>query len=155
MTTSTGLNLPTKELVVVSPDVGSIKRARGHAVRLNAALSIVDKRRASAEQTKQENLIGAPIEGKICLMFDDMISTAGSICGAARVLADRGAKEIYVAASHGVLCGAAIETHDAGSHSRSGDYRFNSIAAGPDASENQGTKRGPPSWGGDQANSSK
>jgi ribose-phosphate pyrophosphokinase len=103
------LNLPTKDLVVVSPDVGSIKRARGHAVRLNAPLSIVDKRRASAEQTKQENLIGAPIEGKICLMFDDMISTAGSICGAARVLADRGAKEIYVAATHGVLCGPAID----------------------------------------------
>jgi ribose-phosphate pyrophosphokinase len=103
------LNLPTKDVVVVSPDVGSIKRARGHAVRLNAPLSIVDKRRASAEQTKQENLIGAPIEGKICLMFDDMISTAGSICGAAKVLSDRGAKEIYVAATHGVLCGAAIE----------------------------------------------
>lgn len=103
------LNLPTNEVVVVSPDVGSIKRARGHAVRLNAALSIVDKRRASPEQTRQENLIGAPIEGKICLMFDDMISTAGSICGAASVLADRGAKEIYVAATHGVLCGPAIE----------------------------------------------
>jgi ribose-phosphate pyrophosphokinase len=104
-----GLDLPTKDLVVVSPDVGSIKRARGHAVRLNAALAIVDKRRSSAEHTKQENLIGAPIEGKICLMFDDMISTAGSICGAATVLAAQGAREIYVAASHGVLCGPAIE----------------------------------------------
>ena len=103
------LNLPTKDIVVVSPDVGSIKRARGHAVRLNAPLSIVDKRRASAEQTKQENIIGAPIEGKICLIFDDMISTAGSICGAANVLAERGAKEIYVAATHGVLCGPAID----------------------------------------------
>jgi ribose-phosphate pyrophosphokinase len=76
---------------------------------LNAALAIVDKRRASAEQTKQENLIGSAIEGKVCLMFDDMISTAGSICGAANVLHERGAKEIYVAATHGVLCGSAIE----------------------------------------------
>jgi ribose-phosphate pyrophosphokinase len=104
-----GLDLPTKDLVVVSPDVGSIKRARGHAVRLNAALAIVDKRRSSAEHTKQENLIGAAIEGKICLMFDDMVSTAGSICGAAAVLAEQGAREIYVAASHGVLCGPAID----------------------------------------------
>jgi ribose-phosphate pyrophosphokinase len=103
------MELPASNIVVVSPDVGSIKRARGHAVRLNASLAIVDKRRASAEQTKQENIIGAPVGGKICLMFDDMISTAGSICGAAAVLTERGAKEIYVAATHGVLCGPAIE----------------------------------------------
>ena len=56
-----------------------------------------------------ENIIGGPIEGKIALMFDDMISTAGSICGAAEVLSGRGAKEIHVAATHGVLCGPAIE----------------------------------------------
>jgi ribose-phosphate pyrophosphokinase len=97
------------DIVVVSPDEGSIKRALGHAKRLGARLSIVDKRRSSAETTRQENMIGASVEGKICLMFDDMISTAGSICGAAMKVAEAGAKEIYVAATHGVLCGKAIE----------------------------------------------
>ena len=97
-----------EDLVVVSPDEGSIKRALGHAKRLGARLSIVDKRRSSAENTKQENIIGAPVDGKICLMFDDMISTAGSICGAAAKVAEAGAKEIYVGATHGVLCGNAL-----------------------------------------------
>jgi ribose-phosphate pyrophosphokinase len=97
-------------LVVVSPDEGSIKRALGHAERLgHTSLAIVDKRRADAEHTKQENIIGASVEGKIALMFDDMISTAGSICGAAQVIHQRGASRIYVAATHGVLCGTAIE----------------------------------------------
>src|SRR5205823_474214 len=101
--------LDPKNLVVVSPDEGSIKRALGHSERLGGTLAIVDKRRASAEQTRQENIIGASVSGKIALMFDDMISTAGSICGAARVIHERGATEIYVAATHGVLCGPAIE----------------------------------------------
>jgi ribose-phosphate pyrophosphokinase len=101
--------LDVKDIVVVSPDEGSIKRALGHTERLGGVLAIVDKRRASAEQTRQENIIGAPVDGKICIMFDDMISTAGSICGAAKVLNERGAREIYVAATHGVLCGPAIE----------------------------------------------
>jgi ribose-phosphate pyrophosphokinase len=57
----------------------------------------------------QENIIGASVKDKICLMFDDMISTAGSICGAARVVKENGAREIYVAATHGVLCGPAVE----------------------------------------------
>ena len=65
--------------MVVSPDEGSIKRALGHAKRLQAPLAIVDKRRASADETKQENIIGSPVKDKICLMFDDMISTASSI----------------------------------------------------------------------------
>lgn len=98
-----------KDVVVVSPDEGSIKRALGHAERLGGNLAIVDKRRADAEHTRQENIIGAPVKGKIALMFDDMISTAGSICGAAQVIHDLGARQIYVAATHGVLCGPAIE----------------------------------------------
>ena len=98
-----------KNIVVVSPDEGSIKRALGHAERLGAKLAIVDKRRADAEHTSQENIIGSPVEGKIALMFDDMISTAGSICGAAQILNEHGATEIYVAATHGVLCGPAVE----------------------------------------------
>jgi ribose-phosphate pyrophosphokinase len=103
------MGIPSSELVVVSPDEGSIKRAWGHSERLGGALAIVDKRRRSAEVTSQENIIGAPVKGKTCILFDDMISTAGSICGAARVLEERGAREIYVAATHGVLCGPAIE----------------------------------------------
>lgn len=97
------------DLVIVSPDEGSIKRALGHSKRLGGKLAIVDKRRTSAEETKQENIIGGPVEGRIALMFDDMISTAGSICGAAKVLHESGVREIHVAATHGVLCGGAVE----------------------------------------------
>jgi len=96
------------DIVVVSPDEGSIKRASGHAKRLGGKLAIVDKRRATALKTNQENIIGGPVEGRIALMFDDMISTAGSICGAARLVHQAGAREIHVAATHGVLCGPAI-----------------------------------------------
>jgi ribose-phosphate pyrophosphokinase len=102
-------NFDEEQIVVVSPDEGSTKRALGHAKRLNSRLAIVDKRRSSAEKTRQENIIGASVEGKIALMFDDMISTAGSICGAANKVHEAGAREIYVAATHGVLCGRAIE----------------------------------------------
>ncbi|TWU28504.1 ribose-phosphate diphosphokinase [Bythopirellula polymerisocia] len=103
------MNIPSDDLVIASPDEGSIKRALGHAKRLGGTVAIVDKRRTSAENTTQENVIGGPVDGKIVLMFDDMISTAGSICGAARVLRDRGAREIHVACTHAVLCGPAIE----------------------------------------------
>lgn len=99
-----------QEIVVVSPDVGSIKRAVGHAKRMGVPVAIVDKRRKSASETSQENIIGGPIAGRIALMFDDMISTAGSICGAAEAVHRAGAKEIYVGATHGVLSGKAIES---------------------------------------------
>ena len=101
--------LVSDEVVVVSPDEGSIKRASGHAKRLGGKLAIVDKRRATALKTKQENIIGGPVAGRVALMFDDMISTAGSICGAARLVHEAGAREIHVAATHGVLCGPAIQ----------------------------------------------
>jgi len=101
--------LADEELVVVSPDEGSIKRALGHSKRLGGSLAIVDKRRSSATEVKQNTIIGGPVDGKVALLFDDMISTAGSICGAARLVHDAGAKEIHIAATHGVLCGAAIE----------------------------------------------
>jgi ribose-phosphate pyrophosphokinase len=97
------------ELIVVSPDEGSIKRAIGHSKRLGGRLAIVDKRRDNAVTTTQKNIIGGPIEGKVCVMFDDMISTAGSICGAAELVHKAGAKEIHLAATHGVLCGDAIK----------------------------------------------
>ncbi len=103
------LGLPSEDIVVVSPDEGSIKRSLQHLRHLGGTLAIVDKRRASAMETNQANLIGGPIEGKIAFLFDDMITTAGSIVGAARVVREQGAKEIYVAASHAVLCGPAVE----------------------------------------------
>jgi ribose-phosphate pyrophosphokinase len=103
------LNFHREDLVVVSADEGGIKRAAGHATRLGAPLAIVDKRRTSADVTKQENVIGAPVRDKIALMFDDMISTGGSICGAAAAIHKAGAREIHVAATHGLLVGSATE----------------------------------------------
>ena len=96
-------------IVVVSPDEGSIKRALGHNKRLGGSLAILEKRRTSAMNVKQKNIIGGPIEGKVALLFDDMISTAGSICGAAKVVAEHGAAEVHIACTHGVLCGPAME----------------------------------------------
>lgn len=102
-------NINKEDIVIVSPDEGSIKRAVGHAKRIGGQLAIIDKRRLSAESVKQENIVGGPIEGKIVLMFDDMISTAGSICGAADLIKRKGAKEIHVAATHGLFAGQANE----------------------------------------------
>ncbi len=103
------IGLKSEELVVVSPDEGSIKRAIGHSKRLGGKLAIIDKRRCSAVETQQENLIGGPIEGRVAVIFDDLISTGGSICGAARLVREAGARQVYVAATHGVFCGKAIE----------------------------------------------
>ncbi|MEN1682215.1 MAG: ribose-phosphate pyrophosphokinase [Planctomycetota bacterium] len=106
-------NVAEQDVVIVSPDEGSIKRALGHAKRLGGSVAIIDKRRMSATQTVQANILGGPIEGKVALMFDDMISTGGSIRGAAAVLHDHGVKEIHVGATHAVLCGNAIENLEA------------------------------------------
>ena len=103
------MNLDPENLVVVSPDEGSIKRSLLHKNSLGGDLVIVDKRRSDAMVTEQANLIGGPIEGKTALIFDDMISTAGSIVGAANVVQQHGAKEIYISATHAVLCGPAAE----------------------------------------------
>jgi len=103
------MNIPAEDLVIVSPDEGSIKRAVGHAKRLGGDLAIIDKRRLSAENVVQENIIGGSLDGKVALMFDDMISTAGSICGAAELVKKKGAREIHVAATHGVFAGKAVE----------------------------------------------
>ncbi|QDS91656.1 Ribose-phosphate pyrophosphokinase [Roseimaritima multifibrata] len=102
-------NLFGDDIVVVSPDEGSIKRASGHAKRLGGTLAILHKRRTSALEVQQTTVIGGPVEGKRVLMFDDMISTAGSICGAARLVREHGASEIHIAATHGIFCGPAIE----------------------------------------------
>jgi ribose-phosphate pyrophosphokinase len=96
------------ELVLVSPDVGSVKRARMYAERLGGGLAIADKRRISGSDVVIGSLIGE-IEGKTALMMDDMISTAGTICDAAELCRQRGAGKIYVGATHAVLCGPAAE----------------------------------------------
>ncbi len=97
------------DYIVVSPDVGSVTRARNFARRLGLGLAIVDKRREKANQSEVMNIIG-DVRGKKVLMLDDMVDTAGSLCGAAKALVEiGGAKEIYACASHGVLSGPAIE----------------------------------------------
>jgi len=101
-----GLN---EDFVVVSPDEGSIKRALLHIGRIGGRLAIIDKRRSSAENTNQANVIGGDVRGKIVWIFDDMISTGGSICGAAEMMKASGARKIFLAATHGLLCGGAIE----------------------------------------------
>jgi len=103
------LGYAPEDVVVISPDEGSIKRAASHVKVIGGSLAIIDKRRYG-NRVEQENLIGGPIEGKICFIFDDLISTATSICGAARLVHSMGAKKIYLGASHGVFCADAIKT---------------------------------------------
>jgi ribose-phosphate pyrophosphokinase len=103
------LGYAPEECVVVSPDAGSIKRAVKHVTALGGSLAIIYKRRHSGEEVEQAHLIGGPIEGRVAFLFDDMISTGGSICGAARVVKEMGATKVFVAASHGILCGPAIQ----------------------------------------------
>ena len=98
-----------EDLMVVSPDVGSVSRARNFALKLDVNMAIVDKRREKANQSEVMNIIGN-VEGKTVVLLDDMVDTAGSLCGAAKALVEiGGAKEIYACASHGVLSGPAIE----------------------------------------------
>jgi ribose-phosphate pyrophosphokinase len=96
------------DLVLVSPDPGNAKRARMYAERLGGTLAIVDKRRVSGSAVEVGRLIG-DVRGKTVLMMDDMISTAGTICGAAKLCRDEGAVAVHVGATHGVLCGPAAE----------------------------------------------
>ena len=96
------------ELTVVAPDVGSAKMARGFAKRLNGLLAIIDKRRPSANVAEVLNVVGE-VEGRDCLIPDDMIDTAGTVTEAARALKDLGAKDIYVCATHALLSGPAVE----------------------------------------------
>ena len=97
------------DLMVVSPDVGSVARARSFAMKLGTGLAIVDKRRERANQSEVMNLIGN-VEGKDVIILDDMVDTAGSLCGAAKALKQiGGARKIYACASHGVLSGPALD----------------------------------------------
>ncbi len=96
------------DFVVVSPDVGGIKIARQYSNHLNMRLAVVDKRRMGPEEIEVGFVIG-DVEGRNAIIIDDLIATGGSICQAARVLKEKGAKDIYVGATHPVLCGAAVE----------------------------------------------
>lgn len=96
------------DFIVVSPDVGSVARARKVATRFDANLAIIDKRRPRANVMEVMNIIG-DVKGKKCLMVDDMIDTAGTIVQGAQALKEAGAKEIIACASHAVLSGPAIE----------------------------------------------
>jgi ribose-phosphate pyrophosphokinase len=97
-----------EDVVVVSPDVGGVSRAREFANRLDCTLAIVDKRRPAPNVAEAANVIG-DIQGKTAIIIDDIIDTAGSMCEAVRVLIDRGAKEVYACCSHAVLSPPATE----------------------------------------------
>ncbi|MCH2148492.1 MAG: ribose-phosphate pyrophosphokinase [Phycisphaerales bacterium] len=96
------------DLVIVSPDVGNVKVANAYASVLDADLAIVDKRRESGMKVASKNLIG-DVKGRTVLMVDDMISTAGTICEAARLVMEQGATDVIAAASHPVLVGLALD----------------------------------------------
>jgi ribose-phosphate pyrophosphokinase len=96
------------DLCLVSPDVGNVKVAEKFANLLNGDLAIINKRRTSGSSVVTGNLIG-DVKNKTVLMFDDMISTAGTVCEAAKLVMDRGAKQVIAAATHPVLVGLAIE----------------------------------------------
>ena len=101
-------NKMQEDWVVVSPDVGSVGRARNFASRVNASLAIVDKRRPKANAIEVMNVIG-DVKDKTCIMVDDMIDTAGTICQGAQALVNNGAKEVYACCTHAVLSGPALE----------------------------------------------
>ena len=100
--------LPMESLVVVSPDIGNAKQARVYAELLGGELAIIDKRRISGSEAITYNIIG-DVKGKTVLMVDDMIATAGTIVQATKLVRERGAKRVIISATHGVLCGPAIE----------------------------------------------
>ena len=97
-----------EDVVVVSPDLGSVTRARKFADSLHAPIAIIDKRRPKANVSEIMNIIG-DIQGKRCILIDDMIDTAGTIANAANALRDLGAKNVYACCTHGVLSGPAMD----------------------------------------------
>jgi len=98
----------TERVVVVSPDAGGTERARAFAKRLDAGLAIIDKRRSGPNVSEVMHIIG-DVAGEICIIVDDMIDTAGTLCQAAKALKEKGAREIYACATHPVLSGPALE----------------------------------------------
>ncbi|MDD6154361.1 MAG: ribose-phosphate pyrophosphokinase [Eubacteriales bacterium] len=100
-----------EDVVIVSPDHGSVVRARSMAQLLNCPIAIIDKRRPEPNKSEVMNVIGE-IKGKNCIILDDMIDTAGTITNAANAIKERGAKNVFACATHGVLSGPAIERID-------------------------------------------
>ena len=96
------------EIMIVSPDVGGVVRALAVASRLNAELAIVDKRRSGPGKSEVANVIG-DVDGRRCILFDDMIDGGGTLCNAAQALIDAGATEVSAYVTHGVMSGAAVE----------------------------------------------
>jgi ribose-phosphate pyrophosphokinase len=97
-----------KNIMVVSPDVGGVVRARALAKRLdNAPLAIVDKRRERAGESEVMNIIG-DVKGRFCILIDDIVDSAGTLCNAAAALKAQGAEEVVAYVSHGVLSGGAV-----------------------------------------------
>jgi ribose-phosphate pyrophosphokinase len=105
-------NKYTDPLVVVSPDAGGTERARAFAKRLDSGLSIIDKRRSSANVSEVMHIIG-DVSGRDCVIVDDMIDTAGTLCNGAQALKDAGAKRVFAYATHPVLSGPALERIEA------------------------------------------
>ena len=97
-----------QEVIMVSPDAGGVERTRAFAKRLKAGLAIIDKRRERANECEAMHVIG-DVRGKTAILLDDMVDTAGTLCGAAKKLKERGASEIHACCSHAVLSGPAIE----------------------------------------------
>ena len=106
-----------QDIVMVSPDAGGVERARSYAKRLGTSLAIIDKRREKPNQAEAMNVIGA-VDGKIAVLVDDMIDTAGTMVAASKVLLQKGAKEVIACATHPVLSGPAIERLCASDFSR-------------------------------------
>ncbi len=96
------------DLMVVSPDIGGVVRARAVAKHLDVDLAIIDKRRPQANEAKVMNIIG-DVKGRVCVLIDDMVDTAGTLCAAAAALKEAGAAQVVAYCTHGVLSGAAID----------------------------------------------
>ena len=96
------------DIVMVSPDAGGVERARSFAKKMDASLAVIDKRRDRPNQVAEMHIVGN-VAGKTAVLVDDMIDTAGTICTAANLLMEGGAKEVYACASHAVLSGPALE----------------------------------------------
>ncbi len=99
-------------IIMVSPDAGGVERTRAFAKRLGADMAIIDKRRERANVCAAMNVIG-DVKGKTAILLDDMVDTAGTLCSAADILIERGAREVHACCSHGVLSGPAIERLEA------------------------------------------
>ena len=96
------------DLIIVSPDIGGVVRARALAKRLDVDLAVVDKRRSGPGESEVMNIIG-DVEGRRCVLYDDIVDSAGTLCNAAKALIDQGAAQVSAYVSHGVLSGPAIE----------------------------------------------